>query len=79
MTVDEIDDYQNWINANIEHIVEQYTVSDPEAPEDIYECVLDDDYPDVYDSWLEGLTFEDVPDDFISNMYERFLEGGNDE
>ena len=71
---DEASDYGDWILANTEHIVEQYSCSDITFPEEIYECVLDDDYQDAEDSYIEDLDIDDVPDDFIQRMYEEYLE-----
>jgi len=71
---DEMDAYNDWINAKADVIVEQYQDSEPEAPESIYEGVLDDDYPDAYDRWVENIEIDDVPDDFISDMYNNSME-----
>lgn len=69
------DDYISWIESHEDGILEHYRDSEPEAPESIYNGVTDDDYPATYDKWLENLTIDDVPDDFISNMYDS-SEGG---
>jgi len=71
---DEISAYNDWIDANIDHIVEQYSLTEPEAPESIYEGYLDDDYEDAYNNWIENLDIDDVPDDFISDMYNNSME-----
>jgi hypothetical protein len=76
---DNIAEYNEWVLANADTIIEAYAITDPEAPDIVYECVLDDDYPDRYDAWISNLTIDDVPDDFISEHYEQFLEGGYDD
>jgi len=68
--------YETWIKENGEKIVEAYGLSEPDAPESIYEMVLDDDYPDTYNEWIEELELEDVPDSFIQGMYDKYMTNG---
>jgi hypothetical protein len=70
---DELGKYSDWIDDNKEDILYAYIDHEPEAPESIYEGVLDDDYEDAYQRWLETLTIDDVPDDFISDKYESAM------
>ena len=70
--VEENEAYNEWIECNQDYVLETWTNTDPEAPEEIYEGVLDDDYPDIYDKWIEGLTIDDVPDEYIQDMYESY-------
>ena len=67
--------YADWVESNREHILECYINTDPEAPEDLYEQVLDDEQPDVYDKWISSLDFKDVPDEIINTIHNNWLQG----
>ena len=81
-TTDHIAEYaekvDQWKWNNIEHILEQYVyrIDDmQEYPEKIYEGVLDDDYQEAQERYCESLTIEDVPEDYIEQLYQQYLEG----
>lgn len=69
--------YNQWIDDNEGYILDCYRDTDPEAPESIYNGVVDDDYPIVYEKWIMSLKIKDVPDKFIEDLYERFMEGND--
>ena len=71
--------YNEWVSTNQDYIFEVWVNGDPEPPEDIYLNVLDDEYPDVYDKWASTLAFEDVPEHFVQEMYENYLEYGDED
>jgi len=68
------DAYQSWIDANEEDLVCAYGDSIIDFPEEIYEGILDDDYPEAEERYIESLKIEDVPDDYIQGQYEVYLE-----
>jgi len=72
---DELADYGEWIDSNEEHIIETYADQLVDFPEEIYEQVLDDDYEEAEKRYCEQLKIDDVPDDFISDMHQKYLEG----
>jgi len=74
---DEASAYGEWVECNEEDILEQWINTDPEAPEEIFEGVLDDDYPDTYEMWANDLSIDDVPDEFVQQMYESYCEGND--
>ena len=57
-----------------ENLLEKYVETEPEAPESIYEGVLDDDYLEVYNNWLQSLTTDDIPQDFVEEHYDEIEE-----
>ena len=73
---DEINDYTSWIESNTDCIIEAYGQQLTDYPEYIYEGVLDDDYPKAEDNYIENLCMDDVDDDFISDMFNKYLENG---
>ena len=62
-------DFNEWVSKNEDFILDEYIESIGEFPEDIYECVLDDDYPEAEERYCEALTINDVPDNFIRRLY----------
>ena len=74
---DELEDYNDWIQSNEGNILERYIEEIVEFPEHIYEGILDDDYQNAEETYLEGITLEDVTDDFIIQLYDEYLECGN--
>ena len=76
---DELSDYSDWIDSNEDYIIEQYVDRLVDFPEDIYEGVLDDDYEQAQNSYCENLKIENIPDDFIQNRYQNYLENGEEE
>jgi len=71
MERDSIDngDYNDWVITNEADILTNYSETLDDFPDDIYEGVLDDDYEDAEAEYVNNLTIDDVPDDFIVNMY----------
>ena len=49
-------------------------VQTEEVPEVIYEGFLDDDYPKALDNYIENLSIDQVPDDFISSRYDKEMD-----
>jgi len=76
---DELSAYGDWIDSNEDYIIEQYVGQLVDFPEDIYEGVLDDDYEQAETKYCENLKIEDIPDDFIQNRYQNYLENGEEE
>jgi len=70
-TVEELEKYRQWIHKNTDDIVSDYCCQLDVFPDDIYEGVLDDDYPDAEDRYMENLDIEYVPPQFILKMYEE--------
>ena len=70
---DELAEYNEWIKNNEGDILEQY-IEGVDFPDYIYEGLVDDDYIDAEETYLETITLDDVPDDFISEMYEGRLQ-----
>ena len=62
--------YNEWVEENSEDIIERYIESFLDFPEHIYEGVLDDDAESTY---LENLTLDNIPEDYIRSLYELGL------
>ena len=65
------EEMQDYANSHGDKILELYTEQLDDFPESIYEGVLDDDYQDAEEAYLEGLTIHDVPDQFIQDLLEK--------
>ena len=64
-------EYIQWLHDNESEILEEWRLTEPEAPDDIYIQVLDDDYCDTYDKWLEETTIQDVPEEYIKELWNK--------
>jgi len=74
----DIDAYNSWLVSEEDTIIEAYGISleddTEEVPEVIYEGFLDDDYPKALDNYIENLSIDQVPDDFISSRYDKEMD-----
>jgi len=64
--------YNAFISSEEDNIIYEYGESIVDFPECIYEGFLDDDYEDAEKAYCDNLKIEDIPNEFISEMYERY-------
>ena len=69
----EQNEFHEWVDNNADDLLTEYIESEPEAPDSIYTGVVDDDYADAYEAWLEKLSLEDIPEDWLVEKYEVWL------
>ena len=72
-------DYSDWVDANADDLLYAYVDQLTDFPDEIYEGVLDDDYPDAEDAYASGLTINDVDNDWLSDQYENHLQNAYDD
>lgn len=72
--------YENFYMGNEDKLLDKYKdmLEPSDAPDHIYEGVLDDDYWDTFTQWLDTLTFEDVPDEWLQYQHELSFEDDDD-
>ena len=71
--------YSDWVTSNEDFILDCYIEQIDEFPDSIYEGYLDDDYPDAEDRYIDSLTIDLVPDEFVQDMYDSYCETRGDE
>lgn len=81
---DELGDYANWIDNNTDHILDSYIESlDYEDMPDSLQAEIHtdevDEWDQVFQSWCDNLTIDDIPDGFIQDMYENHILGQYDD
>ena len=70
MKVTTMNEYEQWKQDNEYDIIAQYVDSELfEYPNHIFEGVLDDDYQDVQEHYIDMLDLNDVPEEFIVELY----------
>ena len=65
---DDNDGYNEWVHDHSVMLLEMYSEV-VEFPDEIYVGVLDDDYQDAEEEYINNLNFDDVSDEFIRNIY----------
>jgi hypothetical protein len=70
---------EQWAKARDGDLVYAYTDTEPTPPDSAFEGYLDDDWEEATQRWYDSLTLADVPEDFIFNKYQEWLEHGNEE
>ena len=69
--------YKEWVERNEDMIIDQFIDSELfEYPNHIFEGVLDDDYQDAEEHYLNMFDLNDVPEEFIEQLYNE--TGGED-
>lgn len=77
--MDDLKEYTEWVEEWEDVIVERFVEHCTVFPDSVYESVLDDDYFDAEELWLQNATITEVPDEFIQHMYETWLESAGEE
>ena len=70
------DGYFDWLDSQQEELIILYgeSLDDSDAPDYIYEGVLDDDYPEAFENWVTTLEWKDVPDEWLHEQWVAYNE-----
>ena len=66
--------FNDWVHNNSEPLLEQYIEQLDDFPEEIYEGIVDDLYPEAEEMYCNNLTMDDIPDEFLQNVYNSEAE-----
>lgn len=72
-------DYNDWVEANKEMLIEEYADWITDFPKSAYEGYLDDDFEKAEETYLNNLTLAQIDNDWLSSRYESYREHGDEE
>lgn len=69
-------EYSDWVDSNADDLLQDYieTLDADVLPKSVYEGYLDDDHEKAEEVYFNSLTIKDVPNDWLSDEYEKYLE-----
>jgi len=76
--------YTEWIERNADDLINQYAqeVLDNEVADSSYDEIigyaLDDDFEVIQNRWLDSLTINDIPNEWLSDKHENYLMNGDE-